>query len=217
MLILIQLSVLAQAAEFQQIRFRSNERSMFQDMNNSPSIKFPIKVRLDLLAHKVSLLTQAVLGGLDLRHDDRFKGASLQLNADVSTIFQHSIRLIRCIIDCKIHQSDSVGTRNALELSRSLGARAWDDSPLQMTQVSKIGPVAVRKLVSAGIRTIDDLENTEPHKIDNILSKNPPFGLTILSDLKTFPKLRVALKAMGEPVSPALRCLAHADRYRESQ
>lgn len=179
---------------------------MFKDMNDSSSIKFPIKVNLDQTAHKVSLLIQAVLGGLDLRNDDRFKGASSQLYSDISAIFLHSIRLIRCIIDCQIHQSDSIGTRNALELSRSLGAKAWDDTPLQLAQIAKIGPVAVRKLVNAGVRTIDDLENTEPHQIDHILSKNPPFGLTILSDLRTFPKLRVGLRMMGQPVS----CAGHA-------
>jgi len=47
-------------------------------------------------------------------------------------------------------------------LERSLGARAWDDSPLQLKQIEQLGIVTVRKLVNAGVSTIEELENTDP-------------------------------------------------------
>jgi len=147
------------------------------------------------------LLIQATLGGIDIRNDDRFKGIASQILSESQSIYQHVTRLIRCIIDCQLHLGDSVATRNALELSRSLGARSWDDSPLQLLQVPKLGPVSVRKLVNIDIRSIEELESVEPHKIEHALSKNPPFGMQVLSDLKSFPRLRVALKTIGEPVS----------------
>jgi len=173
---------------------------MFKEVNRSSSIKFPIRVDLALPAHKVSLIIQSVLGGLDMRNENRFAGQRQQYFIDENIIFQHVHRLVRCIIDCQLYQEDSVAARNALELARSLGAKAWDDSPLQMIQIEKVGPVAVRKLVSAGIKTIEELDNTESQKIDMILSKNPPFGAMLLANLKTFPKLRVSLKLMGQPV-----------------
>ena len=97
-------------------------------------------------------------------------------------------------------------TRHALELARSFGARVWDNSPYQMKQISQIGPVAIRKLAIGGINSIEALEAAEPHRIELLTSKNPPFGNRILASLKDFPKLRVSLKLMGKV--RRLRCQA---------
>lgn len=172
---------------------------MYKDINSDPMIKFPIKVNIDLPAHKVSLIIQAALSGINPRGDSRYKMHHRQFAMDTNLAFQHSKRLIRCIIDCKIEDKDAVALRNSLDLARSFGARAWDDSPFQLSQLEGIGPVAVRKLVSAGVRTIEELEDFEPHRIDMALSKNPPFGSMLLQKLKSFPKLRVSLKVIGKP------------------
>lgn len=97
-----------------------------------------------------------------------------------------------------IAREDSVGIRNALELARSFGAKVWDHSPLQMKQIEQVGVVAVRKLAAAGITGIEALECTEAHRIEMILSKNPPFGTKLLARLKDFPKLRVAIAMLGK-------------------
>lgn len=89
-------------------------------------------------------------------------------------------------------------------LERSLGSKAWDDSPMQMIQIPEIGKVAVRKLVNAGIRSIEDLEATDARRIETIVGKNPPFGLRILDALNAYPKLRVSLHVQQSSVS-ALR------------
>lgn len=88
--------------------------------------------------------------------------------------------------------------RNALELARSFAARVWDNSPLQMKQIEQIGIVAVRKLAGAGITSIAALEDTEAHRIDMILSKNPPFGMKVLARLAEFPKPCVTIKMIGK-------------------
>lgn len=90
-------------------------------------------------------------------------------------------------------------------LERSLGARVWDDSPLQIKQVDKLGDVSVQKLAAAGIRSLEELETTEPHRIEMVLGRNPPFGLKILDQLKLFPKPRVSLQVMPNSVcSPTM-------------
>jgi ATP-dependent DNA helicase HFM1/MER3 len=86
-------------------------------------------------------------------------------------------------------------------LERCLGSKAWDDSPLQMIQVPTIGAVSVRKLVNAGIRGIEDLEATDARRIEMVVGRNPPFGLTVLNALKSFPKLRVSLHIQNASVS----------------
>ncbi|KAF2468631.1 uncharacterized protein BDR25DRAFT_394820 [Lindgomyces ingoldianus] len=194
------LSAIAQAAEFKEIRFRAGEKPFYKSLNQSPSIRFPIPVNLDAPAQKVSLILQSVLGGADMSFENGAKIRS-QYTMEMSLIFKHVHRLIRCIIDCQICLGDSVAVRNALMLERSLSGRAWDDSPLQLKQIEQIGVVAVRKLVNAGIRSIEELENTEPHRIEMILGKNPPFGMKLLDRLKPFPKLRVSVHVQPTSIS----------------
>ncbi|KAI7488824.1 P-loop containing nucleoside triphosphate hydrolase protein [Hortaea werneckii] len=191
------LSVISQAAEFREVRFRAGEKSMYKDLNKNQSIKFPISVNLDLPAHKVSLIIQSVLGAVDLPPEEGKH--RMEYQTAKSTIFQHVHRLVRCIIDCQLHLNDAVTTRNALMLARSLAAQVWDDSPLHMKQLEGVGPVAVRKLAGAGIKSIEDIENSEPQRLEHILSRNPPYGAQLQEKARDFPKLRVSLKIDGEP------------------
>lgn len=192
------LSTISQAAEFKDIRFRSGEKPIFKDLNKNNSIKFPIPVNLDLPAHKVSLIIQSVLGVIDLPTDD--SKHILEYNTAKAAIFQHATRLIRCIVDCQLYLEDAVTTRNALMLARSFGAMVWDDSPLHMKQLDGLGPVYLRKLVNAGIMSIEDLETTEANRIEQAVSRNPPFGRDVQEKARLFPKLRVSMKMAGEPV-----------------
>lgn len=152
----------------------------------------------------MSLLIQSDLGGVDFPAIEQYSKHKIQFQQDKGIIWQHANRLIRCIIDCQLHLEDSVAVRHALELARSFGARVWDNSPLQMKQIDQVGIVAVRKLAAAGINSIETLEATEAHRIDTLLSKNPPFGAKLLQRLGDFPKLRVSVKMMGK-VSVQLR------------
>lgn len=167
-------------------------------------MRYPIKVDIALPAHKISLLLQFELGAIDFPSGDQFQKHKFSLQQDKTLVFAHVNRLIRCVIDCMIAREDSISIRNALELARSFGARVWDHSPLQMKQIEQVGVVAVRKLAAAGITGIESLECTEAHRLEMILSKNPPFGLKLLARLKDFPKLRVAIKLMAKVCHPYL-------------
>lgn len=171
---------------------------MYKEVNRASGIRFPIKVDIAMPAHKISLLIQSELGAVDFPDGDQFQKHKFAFQQDKTFVFSHVKRLIRCVIDCQISIADSISIRNALELARSFGAKVWDDSPLQMKQIEQIGIVAVRKLAGAGITSIDELEQTEAHQIDMVLSKNPPFGVKLLGRLKDFPKLRVSVKMIGK-------------------
>ncbi|KAK2737647.1 Sec63 [Myotisia sp. PD_48] len=185
------LSVVAQADEYREVRLKSGEKSLYKEINKGNGIRFPIKSEISLPAHKISLLIQAELGAVELPSDEQYQKHKLSLQQDKSLVFSHVNRIIRCIIDCQISRGDSVGTRHALDLSRSLGARVWDESPFQMKQIEQIGVVAVRKLTKAGINSIEALEMVEPLRIETLLSRNPPFGMKILAKVADFPKPRV--------------------------
>lgn len=165
-------------------------------------MRFPIKVDIALAAHKVSLLIQSELAGIDTVSMDQFAKYKMAFSQDRTSVFQHINRLIRCTIDCLIFREDGIGIRHALELARSFAAKVWDKSPMQMRQIETIGPAATRKLAAAGLRSIEILEEQEPHRLEMILSKNPPFGSKLLAKIADFPKLFVSLKMTGKETRP---------------
>ena len=130
--------------------------------------------------------------------DEQYVKHKRQFNQDKASLFLATHRLICCVIDCQIHLQDAVTVRHALELASSFGARVWDNSPYQMKQIAQIGLVAIRKLAMGGISSIEALEAAEPHRIEMLMSKNPPYGSKLLANLRDFPKLRVSIKMMGK-------------------
>ncbi|KAL8901398.1 MAG: hypothetical protein Q9207_005230 [Kuettlingeria erythrocarpa] len=194
------LSVLVGAEEFRDVRFRAGEKKLLKEINGANGIKYPIKVDIALSQHKRSLIIQSELGGVEFPVDEHYGKFQRQYQQDKNIIFNHIHRLIRCVIDCQIHLQDAVTVRHALELARSFAARVWDNSPYQLKQVPNIGPAAVRRLANGGINSIECLEASEPHKIEMLMSRHPPFGSKILASLKDFPKLRVSVKMTGKDV-----------------
>lgn len=180
------------------MRYRVAEKRILKELNGASGIKYPIKIDIALSEHKRSLIIQSELGGVEFPGDEQFNKFKRQYQQDKNIIFNHIHRLIRCVVDCQVHLRDAVTVRHALELARGFAARVWDNSPHQMKQVPNIGPAAVRRLANGGINSLESLEAAEPHKIEMVLSKHPPFGSRILAILKDFPKLMVSVKMTGK-------------------
>ena len=186
------------------IRWKQGEKAVFKELNQDISIKFPVKANIASNAHKVTLLVQAELGGVEFPLKDKNKYMRAQLIQDTALVFQHINRLIRCVIDCQLTLEDSIAVRNALELARSIGAKVWDNSPQELRQLEQIGSAAIRKLAGCGINSIEKLEASEAHKVESALVKHPPFGMRILAQAANFPKLHVSLKAIGRDRKPGV-------------
>jgi hypothetical protein len=145
-------------------------------------------------------LIQSELGGSLFPNDEKWKKHKTQFNIDRNMVFSHVNRLIRCVIDSQLQLEDAVSIRHALELARSLAARVWDNSPYQMKQLDAIGEAFVRKLAQAGISSIETLQHTEPHRIERIVGRNPPFGQKVIAKALEFPNLRVSVKEIGKEI-----------------
>lgn len=179
---------------------KAGEKKLFKKFNQAGGMKFPIKVDIAIPAHKRSLILQAELGGVEFPPEEQFAKFKRQFNQEKTILFSHIHRLIRCVIDCQIALQDGVAVRHALELARSFSARVWDNSPYQLKQIAQVGSVAVRKLAIGGINSLEALEAAEPHRIEMLMSKNPPFGQRLLGQLKEFPKLLVSVKLMNKEI-----------------
>ncbi|PBP27947.1 meiotic helicase [Diplocarpon rosae] len=191
------LHILCQAVEFRDLRMKQNERPYLREFNKSPLIKYPIRETVTATHHKVSLVIQVQLGGIDDPTEKGFMSIKRQFGTDKNIIFERAQRLVRCVIDCKSDDNDSISTRHALDLARSLSAGFWEYSNLQLRQIHQIGPVATRKLVSKNVHSIEELAKMDTGSIERILSKNPPFGKKTRDIISGFPRLRVAAEIVG--------------------
>lgn len=189
---------------------KANERAYFRELNKSTFIRWPIKKTVTSAAHKISLIIQVQLGGVDLPNEKDFNRR--QYMTEQAMVFDRIQRLVRCVVDCKAHDADAVATQNALELSRSISAQYWEYLPNQLRQVSGIGPAAVRKLVKAGVASVDHLMVTDSATLERVMSRNPPYGHKVLESLKNFPRLTLKADVIGKIVkagqSPKLKIRA---------
>ncbi|KAF4626366.1 hypothetical protein G7Y89_g11796 [Cudoniella acicularis] len=191
------LNYLCQASEFKDQRMKPKERPCLRETNKSPFIKFPIKDNVSTTAHKVSLLIQAQLGGVEHPSDKDFAGLKRQFNTEKTIIFDRIQRLVRCVVDFKAANCDAVSTRHALDLARSLSAGFWENSNLQIQQIPQIGPVAVRKFVTSNINSVDKLVSLDSANIERIMSRNPPFGKNMQQVLAGFPLITLTSEIIG--------------------
>ncbi|KUI55656.1 ATP-dependent DNA helicase MER3 [Cytospora mali] len=189
------LNTICEADEFKDCRWKSHERDVFRDLNKDYFIAYPIRETVNTIAHKVSLLIQVALGNVNLSNVPEY--IRRPMIAETSAVLETMHRLVRAVIECKVSDSDGVTCRLALELERSMSAKAWEGRSVQLTQVPQIGPVLMRKFVAAGIATINALSEAETGDIERIASRNPPFGKKVVDELEKFPRLTLETDITG--------------------
>ncbi|KAM3083752.1 ATP-dependent DNA helicase MER3 [Clarireedia jacksonii] len=195
------LHIICQAAEFKDLRMKPNERSSLREFNKSPMLKYPIKENISTTAHKIFLMVQVQLGGIETLSSNDFRVVSRQLARETGLILDRFHRLIRCVVDCKAIDCDGISTRCALDLARSVAAGYWENSSLQLRQVTHIGPALARKLASSNINTIEKLASLDTAGIERVVGRNPPFGKKMKDGLAKFPQLKLNAKITGRAFS----------------
>ncbi|KAI0887763.1 P-loop containing nucleoside triphosphate hydrolase protein [Annulohypoxylon maeteangense] len=195
------LTTLSKAIEFKDFRFKPDERAMFRELNKSPFILYPIKETLTQTWHKVFLMVQVHLGGVELPSDKGFGHLRQRVATEKNAIFDRLNRLVRCFVDCRVFDKDGLSTKAGLELIRGIVANSWEDKPSQLSQIPGFGPVMVRKWVSHGVYTVLELADRDFSEIERISSKNPPYGINLLKTLEKFPRLDMKTRL----ISPTIR------------
>ncbi|OTB10418.1 hypothetical protein K445DRAFT_309488 [Daldinia sp. EC12] len=183
------LSKLCKDVEFKDFRFKPEERALFRELNKSPFILHPIKETLTQTWHKIFVIIQVHLRGVELPNEKGIGLLKQRIAMDKAAIFDRMNRLVRCFVDCRAFDSDGWGTKIGLELARALAANSWDNKPSQLSQIPGSGPVMVRKWVSHGVNTVLGLADRDFGEIERISSRNPPYGMRLLKTLENFPRL----------------------------
>ncbi|KAI1419855.1 hypothetical protein F5Y12DRAFT_720253 [Xylaria sp. FL1777] len=213
------LTIICKATEFKDFKFKPTERAIFRELNKSPLVLHPIRENLTLTWHKIFMIVQIYLGGIDLPTDKDANIIRQDLLRERRMVFDRLKRFVRCVIDCKVFEGDGLSTQAALELSRSIEAQAWESKPAQLSQIPGFGPVAVRKWVSHGVYTVLGVIDKGILDIERIASRNPPFGRNVQKVLEKFPRLtlkadiiesRAPSSKSNEAVSVTIKaCLGH--------
>ncbi|KAI0142890.1 P-loop containing nucleoside triphosphate hydrolase protein [Xylariaceae sp. FL1272] len=183
------LTTICQTPVFRDIKFKPVERTLFRELNKSPLILHPIRETVTLPWHKVFLIIQVFIGGVEIPNDKDANYVRADLLREKKVVFERLNRLLRCVTDCKASDSDGLGTKTALELVRSVAANAWEDKPAQLSQIPGFGPVSVRKWVGHGVHTVLSIADRSDADIERLASRNPPFGRDLLKTLENFPRL----------------------------
>ncbi|PQE15657.1 hypothetical protein CJF30_00006078 [Rutstroemia sp. NJR-2017a BBW] len=197
------LHTICQATEFRDLRMKPNERSSLREFNKSPMLKYPIKENISMTSHKIFLMVQIQLGGLETLSGNDFRVISRQFAMETGLILDRFHRLIRCVVDCKAIDCDGISTRCALDLARSVSAGYWENSSLQLRQVTHIGPALARKLASNNVTTVEKFANLDTSGIERVVGRNPPFGKKMKDELARFPQLKLTAKLTGRAFSKA--------------
>ncbi|KAI9496413.1 P-loop containing nucleoside triphosphate hydrolase protein, partial [Zychaea mexicana] len=149
------LGLVAEAEEFETMRFAAGEKPFLNSLQKNANIRFPISGKVATIADKVFLVIQVIFF------------------CAFSTFFP-------CIIDCSVHDRDAIRLKHTLELYRSMQAKMWTTSSYPLRQIERIGPQKAKMLAQAGISTFDQLRGVDAARIEVILRRNPPFGNQVL-------------------------------------
>lgn len=188
------------ATEFKSFPMKKEETAFFRAINDSTGIPYQVKEFISQPWHKVYLLVQIDL--LKTGWPNKLSGPSRkELTKELARMYKLLDCVLRCLVDILGERGDGKGVYVALEVLRCVKAGVWEGSDSQLLQIEGIGQAKKDKLVKANIKNIKQLSAVEFYNIERILSRNPPFGQTILHKVAGFPRLTLDFEIIG-PYTP---------------
>ncbi|KAL7932676.1 hypothetical protein V8C35DRAFT_322888 [Trichoderma chlorosporum] len=184
------------AAEFRSFPIRQAEKNLFREINDHTGIPYPITGPVTEPWHKVFLLIQIDLlrGGWPNKISAAGRKELMRESGRIYTVMD---RVLRCLADIFGEREDGRGVTVTLDVLRSVNAKVWEGTELELLQVEGIGAAKMKRLADANIRTIKQLAGLENYHIERLLSRNPPFGHQMLNQLSGFPLLHLQISVVS--------------------
>jgi hypothetical protein len=185
------------AAEFRSFPIKPEERNLLREINDHTGIPYPITGNATEPWQKVLLLVQIDL----LRRGWPNKisaNARKELLKESGRIYIVLDRVLRCLADIFGEREDGRGVTVTLDVLRSVKAKVWEGTDMELLQVDGIGAAKMKRLVDAGVKTIKQLAGLEFYHVERLLSRNPPFGHQMIHQLSGYPLLHLHLDAVSE-------------------
>ncbi|KAH9945850.1 P-loop containing nucleoside triphosphate hydrolase protein [Epithele typhae] len=173
---------LSSTASVYEISFYSRLEKVYHKLRVHPDMRYPLK-KIDKPSDKVFILLQAILGSINLSSPE-YKSANTQPYLETLPVMRHINRLARAVIEVAIVRQHGLLLKNALEVSRCLNAKAWENCSLVFRQIKEI---------EHNITSFSALKRMDPAHIESLLNRKPPFGHDILSAACQFPQYSISI------------------------
>ncbi|KAL6902769.1 Sec63 Brl domain-containing protein [Trichoderma evansii] len=180
------------AAEFRSFPIKPEEKNLLREINDHTGIPYPIIGNATEPWHKVLLLVQIDLlrGGWPNKISANARKELLRESCRIYVVLD---RVLRCLADILGEREDGRGVTVTLDVLRSVKAKVWEGTDMELLQVDGIGAAKMKRLVDAGVKNIKQLAGLEFYHIERLLSRNPPFGHQMIHQLSGFPLLHLHL------------------------
>ncbi|KAL9557770.1 hypothetical protein MBANPS3_001240 [Mucor bainieri] len=175
--------------EMDTIRLNQGDKQFLNSIRNHDDIRFPLD-KISTVADKVLMMIQCVLGDIPLNNTN---GGNTLLSMEASTVMKHSSRIARCLIDCSVHEKNAAKLKYALELYQCLQARMWSNSPYIARQLPGIGVQYAKMIAQANLINFDQLRHCDPGRFEQLLHRNPPFGIKLCKEISMLPSLTLGM------------------------
>jgi ATP-dependent DNA helicase HFM1/MER3 len=189
------------AAEFRSFPIRPEEKNLLREINDHTGIPYLIAGLVSEPWHKVFLLVQIDLlrGGWPNKISANGRKELMRESCRIYVVLD---RVLRCLADILGEREDGRGVTVTLDVLRSVKAKVWEGTEMELLQVEGIGAAKMKRLVDAGVKTIKQLAGLEFYHIERLLSRNPPFGHQMIHQLSGFPLLHLHLSTVTKYTLP---------------
>ncbi|XP_056635461.1 probable ATP-dependent DNA helicase HFM1 [Diorhabda sublineata] len=189
------LAIISKCQEFSETRLRVSDKKTLNLLNKNPkkqTIRFPLNGKIKTWDMKVNCIIQAVLGNLEI--------TDTSIQTESFTIIRNAKRIMKCLIHylSMKKQNSFTALLNATILGKCLNAKLWEDSPYVSKQLTGIGSIFATQLANAGKDTFDNILKANPRDIETIVKRKPPFGDSLIEEVKHLPKFSMRMDKISE-------------------
>lgn len=196
------LNLVSTSNEFLYLTMKSHEKNLFRVINESPFTKFPIASKDINVHHKVMLLIQYELGGMEFPNFCSSAKLRPNFDRDKASVLQASSRVLGCFIEFFAEKKDAVSLINAFKLSRSIIGKLWDDSsPNLLKQLEGIEESHIKLLVANNIADLNSIKLITLPQLEKYLKVKGLISSKIYNEMQAVPDLNLTLSFCNSSLS----------------
>ncbi|XP_045536662.1 ATP-dependent DNA helicase MER3 homolog [Papilio machaon] len=192
--------VVCESHELSDMHLRVDERRCLNALNRNntaPTIRFPMKGKINTRQMKLNCIIQAVLGCLPIHEPS--------LNQEAIMIMRIAVRICKCLVSY-VTRPNALRTSlqnyqailNAIVLAKCMESQLWENSKYVSKQLKGIGPTYSTLLASAGKINFMLLEESHPRDLERIMNKGPPAGNVLRKQISLLPKYQLTITPIDE-------------------
>lgn len=190
------LRILAKSAELVESLFlRRSEKKQLNELTSL--LRYPVRTKVQTVEEKVYILLQCglTINGYDLvANDFNLRTETRKLSHTAKRL---ALTLARYLLE-RERPACFTSCMAVLEVSRGIEAGTWWSGGSVIRQLSGVGPVAAKKLISGGVHSMNDLARMDPRTIEQLLKKNLPFGNELLHQLDVMPRFYARVEQVSQ-------------------